>query len=264
MTLEDVVENLGCVARDSIYGTDTGVYFLSDNGIYRFDKLQFTTSLLAAPQVSVLYNKAVLDQIAAETATNIRAGYYPKEGYYVLSFPTSNVTFCVHTRKNVPEVNRPIGTRWTNTGRPFYAFTYSGNTGDWYSGGVNGVHKYSGFTPDGTSNAYSLTWTGQWNPFEDESRLKHGKSITLVVEAASGQTGTFEYGVDYKTSSVTTNSFTCDAVEFAENPGIGNVSFQIGRSFKVIQPSASFAINGNQVTLHHARIYVTPGAVKTG
>ena len=264
MTLEDVVENLGCVARDSVYGTDTGVYFLSDNGIYRFDKLQFTTSLLSAPQVSVLYNSLVLAQIAAETDTNIRAGYYPKEGYYVLSFPTSNVTFCVHTRKNVPEVNRPIGTRWTNTGRPFYAFAYSGNTGDWYSGGVNGIHKYDGFTPDGADNTYTLTWTGQWHPFEDESRLKHGKSVTLVVEAASGQTGTFEYAVDYKAASVTSNSFTCGAVEFAENPGIGNVSFQIGRSFKVIQPSMSFPINGNQVTLHHARIYVTPGAVKFG
>ena len=264
MTLEDIVENLGCVARDSIYGTDTGVYFLSDNGIYRFDKLQFTTSLLAAPQVSALYNKLVLDQIAAETATNIRAGYYPKEGYYALSFPTSNVTFCVHTRKNVPEVNRPIGTRWTNTGRPFYAFAYSGNTGDWYSGGVNGIHKYDGFTPDGTNNNYTLTWTSQWHPFEDESRLKHGKSVTLVVEAASGQTGTFEYAVDYRAASVTSNGFTCGAVEFAENPGIGNVSFQIGRSFKVIQPSMSFPINGNQVTLHHARIYVTPGAVKFG
>ena len=264
MTLEDVVENLGCVARDSVYGTDTGVYFLSDNGIYRFDKLQFTTSLLAAPQVSVLYNKAVLDQIAAETATNIRAGYYPKEGYYALSFPTSNVTFCVHTRKNVPEVNRPIGTRWTNTGRPFYGFTYSGNTGDWYSGGVNGIHKYSGFTPDGASNNYTLTWTGQWHPFEDESRLKHGKSVTLVVEAASGQTGTFDYATDYLAGTVNSNSFTCSAVEFAENPGVGNVSFQIGRSFKVIQPSVSFPINGNQVTLHHIRLYVTPGAVKAG
>ena len=264
MTLEDVVENLGCVARDSIYGTDTGVYFLSDNGIYRFDKLQFTTSLLSAPQVSVLYNSLVLAQIAAETAANIRAGYYPKEGYYALSFPTSNVTFCVHTRKNVPEVNRPIGTRWTNTGRPFYAFAYSGNTGDWYSGGVNGVHKYDGFTPDGANNNYTLTWTGQWHPFEDESRLKHGKSVTLVVEAASGQTGTFEYATDYRAASVTSNSFTCGAVEFAENPGIGNVSFQIGRSFKVIQPSMSFPINGNQVTLHHTRIYVTPGAVKFG
>jgi hypothetical protein len=264
MTLTDVIEDLGCVARDSVQVTDTGVYFLSDNGIYRIDKFAQTTTLMALPQVSYLYNDEVLTQIAAETATNIRSGYYPTEGYYVLSFPTSNITFAVMTRKVTPlDGNRLVGLKWTNTGRPFYAFTFD-KSGNWYSGGVNGVHKYSGYTPDGASNNYTLTWTGLWHPFEDESRLKHAKGVTLVVEAASGQTGTFEWKTDYLAGTTNSNAFTCSAVEFAENPGVGNVSFQIGRSFKVIQPSVSFAINGNKVTLHQVRIYATPGAVKMG
>jgi hypothetical protein len=263
MTRDDVVEDLGCVARDSVQVTDTGIYFLSDNGIYRIDKLAATTALLVPTHISLLYNQDVLDQIASETATRIRSSYYPTEGYYVLSFPTSNVTFCVHTRKKVPVVELPLATRWTNSGRPFYSFTFDA-TGTWYSGGVNGVHSYTGYTPDGASNNYTLTWTGQWHPFEDESRLKHGKAVTLVLEAASGQTGTFEYRTDYLAGTTNSNSFTCSAEEFAENPGVGNVSFQIGRSFKVIQPSVSFAINGNKVTIHQARIYATPGAVKFG
>ena len=264
MTLTDVVEDLGCVARDSVQVTDTGVYFLSDNGIYRIDKLAQTTTLMATPPVSYLYNDEVLTQIAAETATNIRSGYYPTEGYYVISFPTSNVTFTVMTRKVTPlDGNRLVGMKWTNTGRPFYAFTFDKNA-NWYSGGVNGVHQYTGYTPDGASNNYTLTWTGQWHPFEDESRLKHGKAVTLVLEAASGQTGTFEYSTDYLAGTVTSNSFTCSTTEFAENPGVGNVSFQVGGSFKVFRPSVSFAINGNKVTLHQLRIYAAPGAVKTG
>lgn len=265
MVLTDVIENLGCIARDSVQVTDTGVYFLSDNGTYRIDKLGQTTSLLATPPVSYLYNADVLAQIAAETATNIRSGYYPTEGYYVLSFPTSNVTFAVMTRKVTPlDGNRLVGLKWDNTGRPFYAFTFD-KDGNWYSGGVNGIHKYTGYTPDGTSNNYSLTFTAQWLPFEDESRLKHAKGVSLVLEATSGQTGTFEYGVDYLTDTVTSNSFTCSSAEFAESGGgLGNVSFQIGRSFKVLRPTVSFAINGNKVTLHQIRLYATPGAVKFG
>jgi hypothetical protein len=262
MTLEDVIEDLGCVSRDSIRGTDAGVYFLSDNGIYRLDKLAHTTSLLSAPQISVLYNADLLDAIAAETATNIRSGYFPKEGYFTLSFPTTNTTFCVHTRKQVPEVNRPVGTKWTNVGRPFYAFTYSSNTGDWYSGGVNGVHKYSGFTPDGASNAYTMTWTGMWHPFEDESRFKHAKNVTIVLECSNGQTGTFEWATDYIESSQSSQGITADSVEFAEDPGVGRISLSIGGSFTVIRPSVSFPINGGQVTLHAVRIYATPGAIK--
>ena len=264
MTLTDVVENIGCVARDSVQVTDTGIYFLSDNGIYRIDKLAQTTALMTLPQVSYLYNEEVLAQIAAETATNIRSGYYPTEGYYALSFPTSNVTFVVMTRKVTPaDGNRLVGLKWTNTGRPFYAFIFDENA-NWYSGGVNGIHRYTGYTPDGTSNAYSLTYTALWNPIEDESRLKHGKAITLVLEAASGQTGTLEWKHDYVSGTVNSNAFTCSTSEFAENPGIGHVSISIGGSFKVIQPSVIFPINGNAVTLHQMRIYASPGAVKQG
>jgi hypothetical protein len=263
MSLTDVVEDLGCVARDSVQVTDTGVYFLSDNGIYRIDKLAQTTTLMAAPQISALYNDDVLAQIAAETATRIRAGFYPTEGYYVLSFPTANVSFCVHTRKKAPVLEIPVGTRWTNTGRPFYAFAFD-KDGNWYGGGVNGVHKYTGYTPDGASNAYTLTWTGQWHPFEDEAREKHLKSGTAVIEAASGQTGTFEWKTNYVAGTTRSNAFTCGAVEFAENPGVGNVSFPLGGSFKVVQPSLSFPISGNAVTLHQLRLYATPGAVKNG
>ena len=264
MILTDVVEDLGCIARDSVQVTDTGVYFLSDNGIYRIDRAEHTTSLMTTPPVSYLYNDEVLTQIAAETATNIKSGYYPTEGYYVLSFPTSNVTFAVMTRKLTPlDGNRVVGMKWTNVGRPFYTFTFD-KDGNWYSGGVNGVHKYTGYTPDGASNAYSLVFTAQWHPFEDESRLKHAKGITLVLEAASGQTGTFDYNLDYLAGTTLSNSFTCSAAEFAEDPGVGNVSFQIGGSFKVIRPSLSFAINGDAVTIHQMRIYATPGAVKFG
>lgn len=263
MTLTDTVEDLGCVARDSIIVTDIGVYFLSDNGVYKIDRFAHTTSLMSLPQQSALYNDDLLAQLAAETSENIRGSYYPKEGWYVLSFPTPNVTFVVHTRKLVPDIQRPVATRWTNAGRPFYAFTVD-KDGLWYSGGVNGVHLYSGYTPDGASNAYTMTWTGQWNPFEDESRLKHGKAVTLVVEAASGQTGSFEWRIDYLAGTTNSNAFTCSASEFAENPGVGNVSLQIGRSFKVIQPSVSFPISGSAVTLHQVRIYALPGAVKLG
>lgn len=263
MTLTDVVEDLGCVARDSVVVTDTGIYFLSDNGIYRIDKLGQTTSLMAAPQVSLLYNDLVQAATLAETAVSIRGGFYPTEGLYVLSFPATNKTFCVHTRKNVPIIERPIGTIWNNVGRPFYGFAFD-KDGNWYSGGVNGVHKYTGYTPDGASNAYNLQWTGQWHPFEDESRLKHMKSASHVLEAAIGQTGTFEWRFDYLTGTTRSHAFTCSATEFAENPGIGNVSFGIGGSGKVVQPSLTFPINGSPVTLHQTRLYATPGKVVNG
>jgi hypothetical protein len=261
MTLDDAIADLGCVSRDSVVETDQGIYFLSDNGIYRIDKFGQTTSLIASAHVSQLYNDDVLTAIAAETAANIKGGYYPTEGWYVLSFPTPNTTFCVHTRKNVPNVDKPVATKWTNTGRPFYAFTFDKDK-NWYSAGVNGVHKYSGYTPDGASNAYTLTYTAQWLPFEDETRLKHAKTVTMVLEAASGQTGTLTWSVDYLAGTTRSESCTCSATEFAEDPGVGYVRVQIGGTFKVIRPSVAFTINGDKVTVHQMQLFANPGAVK--
>lgn len=261
MSLVDVISDIGCISRDSVQVTDSGVYFLSDNGIYRIDKFQQTTSLLATSHMSLLYNDDLLAQIAAETATNIRGGYYAQEGYYVLSFPTPNVTFCLQTRKLVPNLPVPVATRWTNAGRPFFAFTTDGSS-NWYSGGVNGIHKYTGFTPDGASNAYSLVWSPQWLPFEDETRLKHAKKIVLTLEAASGQAGTVAWSTDYVAGTSRSETFTCDSMEFAENPGVGYVRVALGGSFKVIKPQVTFAITGNQVTIHQAHVFANPGAVK--
>lgn len=261
MTLDDVVEDLGCIARDSVVAADDGIYFLSHNGIYRIDKFGQTTSLIATAQISQIYNDEVLSSISAETAAQIRGGYYPTEGWYVLSFPTQNKTYCIHTRKKVPELEKPVATTWTNTGRPFYAFTFD-KDGNWYSGGVNGIHKYSGYTPDGASNAYTLTLTAQWLPFEDETRLKHAKSVTLVLEAASQQTGTLSWSVDYLAGTSRSESFTCSAAEFAEDPGVGRVRVQIGGSFSVIRPSVAFPINGDKVTIHQMQLFANPGAVK--
>lgn len=260
MTLTDVIEDMGCVARDSVCVTDTGILFLSDNGIYRIDKLGQTTSLLTPKQVSMLYNDEVLAQIAVETPTSIRGGFYPTEGVYLLSFPTSNVTFAVHTKKIVPDFDVPVGAIWNNVGRPFYGFAFDKDR-NFYSAGVNGIHKYTGYTPDGASNAYTFTWGGQWMPIEDDSRLKHFKSATAIIEAASGQTGSFTYKLGYAEGTTFSNAITCDAVEFAENPGVGSITIPLGGSSTVIKPGLSFSINGNAVTLHQLRLYANPGKV---
>lgn len=260
MTLTDVIEDMGCVARDSVMVTDTGIIFLSDNGIYRIDKLGQTTSLMTPKQVSMLYNDDVLAQITTETPAAIRAGFYPTEGVYLLSFPTGNTTFCVHTKKLVPDLEVPVGSTWNNAGRPFYGFAFDKDR-NFYSAGVNGVHKYTGYTPDGASNAYNFTWSGQWMPIEDESRLKHFKSATAVVEAAAGQTGSFTYKLGYAEGTTFSNNVTCDAIEFAENPGVGSIIVPLGGSSVVIKPGLSFPINGNAVTLHQLRIYANPGKV---
>lgn len=263
LAADDVIVNVGCVCRDSVQVTDEGVFFLSDNGVFKIDRLAQTTALLTHQHVSKMVNDDVLTQIAAQTnLTLIRSAYYPTEGWYVLSFPTPNVSFCVHMRRPVPEQEGAlVTTRWTNAGWAFTSFDVD-SSDTWYMGGKNGIHTYSGYTPDGTSQAYTLSFAPQWLTFGDDTVVKHMKKLVMVLETSSGQTGTVTWSVDYINGTTRSESFTCDTTEFAENPGVGRASVPLGDSCNVIKPTVAFAINGNQVTLHQMSLYATPGAVK--
>jgi len=265
MTLTDVIENIGCTARDSIVETDQGIYFLSDNGVYRIDRLGQITSLAVLPEMSKLVAGDLITTYASETLTAVRGGYFPKEGWYVLNAPVANVTYAFHTRRMIGEASTgevPVVTKWNNVGVPFLAFAFD-KSGNWYCGMRNGVAKYTGYTPDGASNAYNFDFYTLWQTFGDETRLKHLKSVVLVLEADSGQTGTLRWQTDYLAGTVNTAAFTCDATEFAEAPGIGEVKVQIGRSCGAVKVGFTMPIAaGDKVTLHAMRIYSQGGGTK--
>lgn len=261
MTLTDTVSNTGCVARDSVVVTDDGIYFLSDNGIYRINRLAQVTSLITLPLMSRLCNDDVLAAIAAETPALIRGGYYPAEGVYTLSFPTSNKTYALHTRRLIPELNVPAFTTWTNVGMPFRGFCYD-KGGLWYCAGTNGVYKYTGYTPDGSNSVYSFDYYSPWINFGDEGKLKHNKVADMVLSAASGQAGTFRWQADYLTGTTRSETFSCDATEFAENPGVGTVRIQTGGTGRTFRYGFRFTINGSQVKAYTIRPFVNQGATR--
>lgn len=259
MELTDVVENLGCVARDSVVVLSDGVYFLSDNGIYKIPRLAQVTSLLAPVKVSKLVADDVVDTYASETLIKVRAGYYPKEKLYVLNAPTANKTWVFHTDRVVPDHDVPAATMWDNVSVPFRGFCFD-KSGNWYTGMQNGIAKYTGYTPDGAGNAYNFDFYTQWDSMQDETRLKNLKSFAMTLETNAGQTGTFRWQQDYKAGTVRTVSFTCSSEDFAEAPGIGVVRKPIGGSCNIAKYGFTMPIDGDKVALHALRVFATPGA----
>jgi hypothetical protein len=263
MELTDVIRGLGCRARDSVVVAGGDVYFLADDGVYKIPKLAQSISLLNVPvKISKMIADDVLTAYSAETMSSVRAGYYPKEKWYVLNAPVTNKVFCWHLDRVLAEpLLVPAVTTWTNTSVPFRGFCYD-KDGNWYTAMASGVGKYSGYTPDGAGNAYSIGWYTLWDHFDDETRLKHLKNWAMTLEAASGQTGVFRWQTDYLTGVTNTSNFTCSATEFAENPGLGIVSGQLGRSCNSVRFGCTAVVNGSKITLHALRAYAQPGKVK--
>ena len=261
MSLTDVAENVGCIARDSVIVAGGDLYFLSKDGYYKIPRLAQVTSLIGLVKVSKNVADDFIDTYDTETLTSVRAGYNPKENILVLNAPTNNKTWCFHLDRLIPEMDIPAVTDWTNVGIPFRGFCYD-KDGNWYCAMDNGIGKYTGYTPDGASNAYNFEFYTLWNQFGDETRLKHLKNWAMTLDADSGQTGTFRWQLDYKEGTTRTESFTCSAADFAEAPGIGVVKGSLGGSGNVARFGFSAAITGDQVTLHALRAYAKPGVTK--
>jgi len=260
MELTDVIGNLGCAARDSVVIANGDLYFLSDDGIYKIPKLAQTISLLPVPvKISKMMADDVLTTYASETMTRVRGGYYPKQRWYVLNAPTANKVYCFHVDRVLPDpVAVPAVTTWTNTGNPFRAFAVD-KAGNWYTGMVDGIGKYTGYTSDGGDSTYTADWYSLWDDFQDETRLKHLKSFAATLEATSDQTGTFKWKTDYG-ATVNSVAFTCSAGEFGN--GIGTISGAIGRSCQVGMFGFSFPVSGTKITLNALRVFAQPGATK--
>jgi hypothetical protein len=256
MSLGDVA-TIGAVARDAVLTTEQGIYFLSKTGVYRIDKAGQITALMAFPAQSKLVNGDLLSELAAETLAEVRMGYHAKEGWVLLTFPTSAVTYCINTRRNVEGVNVPVITKWTHTDVAQRGFA-SDSSGNLYCAGPNGVHKYTGDTPG--SNSITFSFMTQWlGDGGEESDLK---ALSLVLDAASGQAGTARWRTDFKEGTTYTQAFTCTAAEFAEDPGIGEAIADLTESGGTVKLGASFVINGDPVAVHALRLYSTGGALK--
>lgn len=261
MSLTDSLEGIGCVARDSVKIAGGDLYFLSDSGVYKIPKLAQVTSLLSAVKVSPLVGDDLIACYTTQDMTKVRAGYSPRDKLYVLNAPDSNKTWVFHLDRNIPDINVPVVTSWTNTSEPFRAFAYD-KSKNWYAGIANGIAKYTGYTPAGASTAYDFDFLTQWNAMQDETRLKILKNFALTIETAAAVTGTFKWRQDYKDGTTRTYSWTADAVDFAENPGIGVVRGPIGGSCSTGKFGFSVTMAGNKVTLHSLRIFASPGATK--
>jgi hypothetical protein len=264
MTLIDSISNLGCIARDSVFVAGVDLFFLARDGYYRIPRLAQQTSLLSAQRVSKLVADDFVSSLSGETMHKVRAGYNPNEKFLVLALPTGNKTWCFHLDRYVPAAeneNVPAVTDWTNSAVAFRGFA-SDADGNWYCAMRNGIGKYTGYTPDGASNAYTFDFYSQWSSLQDETRSKDLKSFAMTLETDAAQTGTFRWQLDYKAGTTRTHAWTADSVEFAEAPGIGTVRGPLGGECSVAKFGFITTINGDKVGVHSLRVYAKPGTTK--
>ena len=265
LKLVDLVANVGCIARDSIVNTGTDVMFLSDTGVRSIARVIQEKS---APINDISFN--VRDELVAfaEAETNkikIKAAYYPKDAFYILTLPTSKYVFCFDLRGRLQNGAARVSI-WDSIEPTALHVTY---TGDLLIGKEGYLGKYFGFLDDTTT--YRLRYYTNYFDLGNPTTMKFLKKGNFVVVGGVGQNVALKYGFDYinsyrsitkqlRTGSVYEYNIGEYAIaEFSSGLVLEEVNSNLGGSGSIMQLGFEADINAAPLSIQKIDIYVKAG-----
>lgn len=200
MYIEDVIENAGCVARDSIARIGEGdIVFLSPNGIRSLTRVlqEKQTPINDLTRNSLDYFNGLL---LSGDLTKVRAAYSPANAFYLLSHPDAQTTVYFDMRQPLQDGS-------------YRAFEWPDFTPGGLCARINGdvlfgfdgvVGKYSGYRDD--DQPYTVTFRSGWLDLEEDNNFaKFLKRLKLVAAVPVGASPTVSWGWDF---APTFRSFT--------------------------------------------------------
>lgn len=265
MTLEDAVNGIGAVGRDSIVDTGTDVIFLSRTGVR---SLARTIQEKSAPirDISKNVRSQLIQYTQLEIDSNIIATWNPVESFYLLHFPTYNITYCFDTKLTLQDGSARV-TTWTGI-NPTALFSKLDGT---LLIGKNGyVGKYEGYL-DNTAT-YRLDYYTPYIDFGTPTATSMIKKIGIVVIGGSNQVVVTKWGYDYSGSYQSQQSTTTfnnnvaqfnigqfNIQEFSSGYIITDVKTQAGGSGKTAQIGIETNIDGQALSIQKLDVYAKQG-----
>ena len=265
LSLVDLIANVGCVARDSIVNTGTDVMFLSDTGVRSISRVILEKS---APinDISANVRDDLVSFVNSETnKEKIKAAYYPKDAFYILTLPTSKYVFCFDLRGRLSNGAARV-TIWDSIEPTALHVTYAG---DLFIGKAGYIGKYFGFI-DNTA-IYRLRYYTNFFDLGSPTSLKFLKKANFVVIGGIGQDVALKYGFDYVTSyrSITKKLKTgtvyeynigeYNIAEYSSGLILEEVQSNLGGSGSIIQLGFEADINAAPLSIQKIDVYVKAG-----
>jgi hypothetical protein len=190
LTLAEFIPNVGCISRDSVVSTGTDIMFLSDAGVRSLQRVIQEKSL-PFRDVSKNVRDELISNVNSETAANIKAVYYDRDAFYLLSLPTTGFVYCFDTRAYLQDGSSRV-TIWDSMlPKAFYV----NRSKELLIGKPGYIGKYTGYTDNSAS--YRFRYFTNYFDFEKPTQLKILKKIGFVIIGGSGEELAIKYGFDY-------------------------------------------------------------------
>lgn len=289
--LQDAIEGVGCIARDSVQGVGTDILFLSETGVRSLKKSLVTTK---SPLQDISTN--VRDDLVAYTtagaANDIRSCYNPIEGFYLLIIPSSTapIIYCfdvknLHHYNELPSEGMIRVSKWTGYGS--ISSVAMGRNGTMYVGvremsstgtvGNGVIGSYSSYLDD--EYGYTLKYKSPWIDMSGEEQAgtfyKIPKKATLTTVGGGVYNPTltwaFDYNITENTSTTIVNSPT-GASEWglaewgtdewnASARELANSRFQLGRYGQFFRIGVTIPISGKEISIQKLDLFMKRGRI---
>ena len=264
MSLTEGINNIGCVARDSIQAVNNDVFFLSITGVRSLARTVQEKSM-PLNDISKNVRDELSQAVAGEDASLIKSVYSPKDAIYLLSLPASNTIYCFDTRAAL-EGGVARVTTWNGLQPKSFFFTKDRRL---LIGKAGYVGEYSGHLDD--TSTYRMVYYTNYFDLGAPTNLKFLKKIYLTAIGGSGQNlsvkWAFDYSELYRSGTlllpVQASSFynidKYNEGKYSDGIDLVNTRMHTSGAGKVIQIGFEADINGNPLSIQKIDIFVATG-----
>lgn len=265
LTLVEVLNNVGCIARDSVQSIGTDVLFLSDAGVRSLQRVIQEKSL-PMRDISKNVRDELMSAVGSETdLTKIKSIYYERDAIYLLTLPTTRFVYCFDTRAALQDGSMRV-TIWDSLDPKAFTVTQDRNL---LIGKPGYIGKYFGHSDNGS--VYRMQYYTNYFDFDAATALKILKKIGFVLIGGTNQSVAVKWGFDY-TEGYQATTYTLDtAVVYEYNIGEYNIaeyssgivldrfSIHAGGQGTVMQLGLEADINGNPLSIQKIDVGIKRG-----
>lgn len=238
-TLEDTLQNVGCIERNTITSVGADIMFLSRIGVQSLGRVIQERSAPITDLVPQVRDHIQLEYDASGGVV-VQAAYTANYGLYVLAF--ARVTIVIDTR-----VKLPNGTYRVTEWQPMGAVHGDGYGGLYVSHGDE-FEKYQGYYDsvafgDATGDYIAGDYESGWQDWEavapgSSSINKFLKRVKMYIAGGANGTLTLKWYVDYSEQATTASVVIPDAPNAANyNEATYNTTYVYGSSLDITELS---------------------------
>lgn len=283
LAIVDIITNIGCIARDSVQNVGPDVLFLSEDGVISLARNLETGSLPISNVTENVSNSLALI-IRSENTDNIKSVYNIEDGYYLITFPTSNRVYYLSFRYLTDQdretedisvkarISKPRITFWTDITPTAFHYTQDGRI---LLGKEGLVGRYTGYLDNGEEYDFEMK-TG-WFSGEGEigTTKKIFKQASHVIRAGFSVVLVFEWYYDYQAVGYDSGVREIEAnaapseygiaeyglSEYTANNFVSTLVYNMSGSGKTFRLGYRARINGSNLELQRTELFMKTGKI---